>query len=132
MGVKDVELILARQFASCIATPVVIVDTELNIIFYNESAEPILGSRFDETGEMPADAWAKADFTDEAGSPLPPEALPLPRVLSERAPVHGTMRARAFDGVKRHLAVTAFPIIGLTGQLLGGVAIFWEPPTPCA
>jgi PAS domain-containing protein len=131
MAPKDVELILARQLASYISTPMVIVDPELNVVFYNESAEPILGSRFDETGEMPATVWARAEFTDESGTPLSLDELPLPRVLRDGGPVHGTICVRSLDQVKRHLAVTAFPLIGLAGHILGALAIFWEPPTRC-
>ena len=51
---KPIQIILARQLASCLATPILIVDTEGNAHFLNESAEAILDQRFDETGEVPA------------------------------------------------------------------------------
>ena len=55
---KPIQIILARQFASTLAMPILIVDTEGTLIFYNEPAEAILDQRFDETGEMSADLWS--------------------------------------------------------------------------
>jgi len=51
---KDIEVILSRHLASCLAMPIFIVDPVGNLLFYNEPAELILGRRFEETGEMPA------------------------------------------------------------------------------
>ena len=51
---KSIQIILARQLASCIATPVLLVDAQNALIYYNEPAEAIFNQRFDETGEMPA------------------------------------------------------------------------------
>ena len=39
------------------------------------------------------------------------------------------MRIVGRDGVLRSLVVTALPLEGSRGQLLGGLAMFWEPPT---
>ena len=55
---KEIQVILARQLAGCLAMPILIVDTAGTLIFYNEPAEAILNQRFEETGEMPADAWS--------------------------------------------------------------------------
>ena len=42
MAQKDIELILTRQLASYLATPVFIVDAIGTLVFYNEPAEVIL------------------------------------------------------------------------------------------
>jgi len=54
-GSKSIQIILARQLASCVAAPILLVDTEGTLVYYNESAEEIFNRRFDETGEMGAD-----------------------------------------------------------------------------
>jgi PAS domain-containing protein len=127
MSQKEIEVILTRQLASYLAMPVFIVDSLGNLIFYNEPAEMILGLRFEETGEMPAAEWATAFMPmDEAGTPLKPEALPLMIALAERWPTHGDFYIRGLDNVRRHIEVTAFPLIGQAGRNLGAVAIFWE------
>src|SRR5262249_43344858 len=58
MSQKEIEMILARQLASCLALPIFLVDPSGALVFYNEPAEAILGRRFEETGEMPASEWS--------------------------------------------------------------------------
>ena len=128
---KDIEVILTRHLASCIALPMFIVDAAGNLVFYNEPAELLIGRRFEETGEMAALEWSTLfTFTDEAGAPIPPESLPLMIALVDRRPAYRTLWALALDGARRHIGVTAFPLIGQTERLLGAAAIFWEVP-PC-
>jgi len=55
---KPIQLILARQLCSSLAVPILLVDTEGTLIFYNEPAEVILDQRFEESGEMAADTWS--------------------------------------------------------------------------
>lgn len=75
-------MILFRQLASYLAMPVFLVDPVGNLVFYNESAERILGLRYEETGEMPVDEWSTVFVPcDESGEPLPPEALPLVQTM---------------------------------------------------
>lgn len=129
MAQKAIELILARQLASCLAMPIFIVDRAGVLVFYNEPAEKVLGLRFDETGEMGADEWAtKFEATDDDGAAMPRESIPLYVALAEHQPAHGTFWIRGLDGQRRYIAVTAFPIIGQAERHLGAIAIFWETP----
>jgi len=70
MGRPGIEIILMRQLASYLAVPILIVDHKLDLLFFNESAEPILGCRFDETGEIRRNEWTRlfrpADAIDPA------------------------------------------------------------------
>jgi PAS domain-containing protein len=127
MSQKEIEVILTRQLASYLAMPVFIVDTQGNLVFYNEPAEKILGRHFEETGEMPAAEWV-AVFTprDEKGLPLPPKSLPLMIALAEARPVHRSFWIRGMDNVLRHIETTAFPLIGQGMRSMGAVSIFWE------
>jgi hypothetical protein len=121
------EIILARQFASTLNMPVFLVDPAGNLLFFNEPAEPILGKRFEEIGEMPAAEWSTV-FTplDLDGAPLSPEALPLMITLTEHRPAHRTFSIVGLDHVQRKVDVTSFPVIGVGDRVLGAVAIFWE------
>ena len=44
----------------------------------------------------------------------------------QRRPVSRTMWMRSLDSRWRHLQVTAFPLIGEAGTVLGAMSIFWE------
>jgi PAS domain-containing protein len=124
---KEIELILARQLASCLTMPIIIVDPSGNLIYYNESAEVILGRRFEENGEMSVDEWSMLFRpTDDAGTPLAPETRPLLIALTQHSPAHRELWLQGLDGVRRHIEVTAFPLNGQGERYLGAVAIFWE------
>jgi hypothetical protein len=123
---KSIQIILARQLASGIATPVLLVDAQNALIYYNEPAEAVFNQRFDETGEMPASEWtSRFTAVDEDRNPIPPTERPMGRVLAECAPVSRTMWMRVSGGDWRHLNVTAFPLVGEKGQLFGAMSIFW-------
>ncbi len=124
---KPIQIILARQFASTLAMPILIVDTEGTLIFFNESAEVILGRRFEETGEIAADTWSTLfAMEDEERKPIAQEARPTMLALSERKPFSRTVWMRCGNREWRHVNITAFPVIGETRQFLGAQMIFWE------
>lgn len=131
MSQKEIEIILLRQLASCLAMPIFIVDAGGNLVFYNEPAERILGRRFEETGEMPATDWGTAwTPTDESGAPLPPEALPLSIAMAERSLAHARLWIRGLDNVPRYIEAVAFPIMGQHERHLGAVCVLMERPQP--
>jgi PAS domain-containing protein len=126
---KELEVILMRQLADCLAMPIFIVNAQGALLFYNEPAEVLLGQRFEETGELSTNQWATAFVpTDHHNRPLPPEKVPLVIALRERRPVHAAFRIRGLDHVVRNIQATAFPLIGRANRFLGAVAIFWEAP----
>lgn len=130
MTQHPIEVILAKRLASHLAMPIFLVDPMGNLLFYNELAERLLGQRFDETGEVPLEQWSTAsEPMDDAGRPLPPSELPL-LALDKREPAHRRISIRGFDGVRRHIAVTALPLEGVTGRFVGAMAVFWEQNAP--
>ena len=125
MAQKSIEVILMRQLASCLTTPVFIVDPEGSLIFFNEPAEEMLGRSFEETGEMPS-AELAALFSGNAGSPgLPPAELPITRALRERRPTCGAVSITGQDNQRRQVEVSAIPLVGLGDRQLGVVAFVY-------
>ena len=124
---KSIQIILARQLASCIATPILLVDAEGTLVYYNEAAEAIVNQRFDETGEMPPSEWTtRIAAMDDDRQPVPPDERAMMRVIHKRRPVSQTMWLRSSDGEWRHVHVTTFPLIGERDTLFGALTIFWE------
>lgn len=127
MSQKEVEVILTRQLASYLVMPIFIVDPAGNLLYYNEPAEVILSHRFEETGEMPVAEWSTIfEPTDASGAPVPAQELPLVIALRERRPAHKDFWIRGLDGKRRHLGVTAVPLVGQAERFLGALALFWE------
>ncbi len=124
---KEIEVILARHLASCLAMPIFIIDEQGSLVFYNEPAELILGRRFEEAGEVNLDEWTKIiTITDKAGGPIPHEERPLVYALNQRRPTFRQIWLTAFDNIPRFIAITTFPLIGQADRFLGAMAIFWE------
>jgi PAS domain S-box-containing protein len=123
----DVEIILMRQFASYLALPIFVVDPKGDLIYFNEPAEELLGVRYDETGEMPLDEWANGFIpTDNDGNVVPQDENPLVIALEQQHPAHSELWIQGRDGHRRHLSVTAFPLLGQHDRHLGAAAIFWQ------
>ncbi len=128
MPQQPIELILLRHWASYIETPVWIVDGAGDLVFYNEAAEPILGRRFDEVGEINAAELAELfTTTNPDGSPMENRDLPIVVALLDGVPAHGRFRIRTLDHAWREIEVTALPIHGQGSRHLGAMAMFWEP-----
>jgi PAS domain-containing protein len=126
---RHLVLILARNFASRLATAVFLVDAKGRVIFFNEAAEALLGTKFQEGHGMTAEEYtAFFRATDDHGEPLVPAHAPLGIALRQGVPAHGPVRITGADGVERRLEATAFPLLAHAGDLVGGISIFWERP----
>jgi PAS domain-containing protein len=124
-----IELILVRELATGLAVPTFVVDAAGDLVYVNEAAEGLLGLRFEEFGEVSFADWTTAFAPrTKGGQRADPETHPLAVAIRQRRPVHGPLRTVGRDGIPRSLVVTALPLEGSRGQLLGGLAMFWEPP----
>jgi PAS domain-containing protein len=124
---KHLVLILAREFASSLSTPTLVVDARGYLVFYNEAAEAVVGRRFSETGEMPLDDWVAAfEPRTVESEPLSPERRPARIAFDERRASHLRYLVTSAEGVEREVEVTAFPLFAHTDEFVGIVAIFWQ------
>ena len=127
MSQQEIEVILARHLAEYLAMPIFIVNPAGDLIFYNEPAEAILGTRYNETGIMSAREWSTMfEQADQEGIPIPPDELPLLIALKKRRSAHKNFWIHGLDGKLREIEVTAFPLVGQADRFLGAIAIFWE------
>ena len=121
-----VELILLRQLASYLAMPIFLVGADGDLLYFNEPAEPLLGLRFDEVGELSIEEWLTAFHpAHEDGSVMEPNAVPLVVALRERRSTHARLTISGLDGVRRVIETTSFPLSGQGDRLLGAIALFW-------
>jgi PAS domain S-box-containing protein len=124
---KSLPLILAREFASNLATPLVILDENGSIVFFNEPAERIIGQTPAELGNLAEREW-RARFSAHRldGTPVGNDDQPTAVARRERQPAHETLVYTMLDGQQRTLSVTAIPLLGREQGLAGVVAVFWE------
>ena len=122
-----VELILARQLASRLAVPVLVVDARGDTLFFNEPAELIFGRSFDEIDALPFEertAILAPRLPD--GRPMPVHGLPGMVAMRDRRPAHATFHMSGFDGVLRAVAATAIPLESAGGHVLGAFVVMWS------
>ena len=127
---KSLLLILARELASNVATPIFVVDPDGTLVFYNEPAEKVLGAAFATTGELSFDEWgARWNPEDPDGGAIEPRDLPLALAFRDKRAAHASMWITALDGVRRLLSITSVPLLGAEDELMGAIAIFWQAPS---
>ncbi len=127
MSQQEIEVILSRQLAEYLELPIFIVDPAGALLYYNAPAESVLGTRYAETGPMPASEWSTI-FTpvDQKGQAIKPEDLPLMIAIIKQHPAHSSFWIQGMDETMRQIEVTAFPLIAQANRFLGAIAIFWE------
>jgi PAS domain-containing protein len=126
MAQHDVGLILMRQLASGLAVPMFIADEKGDMLYFNEPAEVLLGRHFDEVGDLPLQEQRQIfALRDEQGNLVPADQPPIVVALREQRPVHRRLQMRSLDGRDHAIEVTAFPLLGGGGHLIGVVAMFW-------
>ena len=124
---KSLPLILAREFASNIATPVTVFDEFERLVFFNEPAEQILGQKHAEVGELAPHEWTRLFLVERLdGDPLGLDEMPVGIAHRDRCPAHDTLSFTTQDGSRHEIEVTAFPLLGREDDYYGVVAIFWE------
>jgi len=109
--------------------PILLVDSEGVLLYFNEPAESLLGLRFDDVGELSIDDWLAAFRpAQEDGSVLEPQAVPLVVALREQRPTHERLTITGLDGVRRVIEAPSFPLRGQGDRLLGAITLFWPVP----
>ena len=125
---QSLPLILAREFASNLATPLAVLDAAGRLVFFNEPAGHIIGSTPAELGELSEEEW-RARFSAEHpdGSPAALEEMATVVARREKRPAHGLLLITTLDGHRHKLAVTAIPLLqGPQSELAGCIVLFWE------
>jgi PAS domain-containing protein len=125
---RNVALILARELAVNLATPMCIYDETSSLVYLNEKAEAIIGRYKPDDGVALAQLGRDLQPEDLDGSPVDPDELPSAIVLRERKPAHRVMRVTVVDGSRRTMAVTSIPLFVRADEFVGAFAVFWELP----
>jgi hypothetical protein len=117
---KSLPLILARELAANLATPMFLMDA---------GGMLLLGKSFSELGEIPSGEFGESlQLSTIEGELLRRRDSPSGIAFLEQKPAHQTVMATAYNGVRRTYEATAYPLLGATGEMHGVVAVFWAVP----
>jgi PAS domain-containing protein len=123
---RPLELILARNLLSSLSTPGFLVDSDGEIVFYNDAAGALLGRRFEEVGPMTAEQWTSSYGPfDDAGERIPWEHMDLTHALRGNRPAHSRFFLHTIDGQARRVESSGIPLVGSEG-FHGALVVFWE------
>jgi PAS domain-containing protein len=124
---RSLPLILAREFAANLATPMFLLDASGTLVYYNEAAELMLGRTHAELGPVTANEFgAMLQLANLDGSPLRRRDSPAGVAFINREPSHRTLLATTLDGRQDAFECTAYPLFATTEEMHGVLAVFWK------
>jgi PAS domain-containing protein len=120
-------LILARELAANLATPMFLIDAGGILVFCNEAAELLLGKSYSEIGGITAlEFGAMLELGNVDGTPLRRRDSPAGVAFYEREPAHRTLLATTLEGTRQPFEVTAYPLFGHVDEMHGVLTVFWR------
>jgi len=120
-------VVLARELASNLPTPMFLIDANGMMVFYNDATATILGKTFEEVGEIPsAQFGAGLDLATVDGQPILRRDTPAGVAFFQHRPIHQILQATGFDGRRSTYDAAAHPLFGPDGEMQGVVCVFWE------
>ena len=123
---RSLPLILARELASNLATPMFLLDSEGTLVFFNDAAALLLGKTHAEVGEISSLEFGESlRVSTLDGEPLRRRDTPSGIAFFQHRPAHLRVLATTYDGVRRAFEATSYPLLGATGEMHGVVAVFW-------
>jgi PAS domain-containing protein len=122
MPAQEIEFILSRQLAEYLSTPIALVDHDGKMIYYNESAEHIVGKRYNESGDIESREWDNRFFNDESfNASLNVLDIPFIKVLSMRHIMQGEYWMRNFEEINQKVLIVSVPLVGMAQRELGAI-----------
>jgi PAS domain-containing protein len=123
---KSLVLIRAKHLAESVTTPMLIIDANGTIVFYNEAAGALFDVQFTDVGQLTANDWqTRFNVRDRHDQSFPLDAMPgWIKLQKERVDI-GHVRLTTLAGEDKFLAACAFPLFTSQQQFDGGLVLFW-------
>lgn len=124
---KSLVLIRAKHLAESVTTPMFLIDSVGNMIFFNEAAEAKVGRAFADVGQIPVKEWQEQfRVRGPDDTPYPLESMPGWVKVQEERPGVGEVVFTTYDGRDLSIAVCALPLFSGQDQFEGALVLFWE------
>ncbi len=124
---KSLPLILARELAANLGTPMFLMDARGMLVYYNDAAALLIGKPFGELGEVAGNEFgAMLDLATPDGEPVRRRDSPAGIAFIRRRPAHRKLLTTSYDGARRLVEATAYPLFGGGGEMHGVVSVFWD------
>jgi hypothetical protein len=127
MATRSVELILAKQLAGLLVSPIMLFDAGGTMVYFNEPMEALLGRSFGVTGPMVRGEWSAAfHFEDLEGGDLEASETPLSAAFNGGQAGQITCWIVGIAGTRAKIRLTTVPIEGAGDVHHGVLAIITQ------
>jgi PAS domain-containing protein len=124
---RPIELILLRELARRLSTPVTLYNANWRLVYLNPAAEALFALDYEELGEITlAEAMAIMRPTDINGAPITAEHMPVGIALRQQQAQQANIWVHDAGGVAHRVAITSIPLRGQGGGALGAMSILWK------
>ena len=124
---KSLPLILARELAANLSTAMFLLDATGTLVYFNDAAETIIGKPFGELGEISANEFGQVlHMTDRSGATIRRRDSPGGVAFIQHRPSHQVLYVTGYDGTRRLVEATAYPLFGAAKEMHGVVSVFWQ------
>jgi predicted ATPase len=118
---------LAREVAEHVATPMFLLDAVGTLVYFNDAGATLIGKPFSEIGQITATQFGGVlQLTTTSGEPLRRRDSPAGIAMFERRPFHQRIMATGYDGVRRTIDTSAYPLLNELGKNDGVLCVFWQ------
>ncbi len=132
-GAKSLPLILARELAANLSTAMFLLDENGTLVYFNDAAETIIGKAFAELGEISANEFGEVlHMSDRDGEAIRRRDSPGGVAFLQHRPSHQILYVTGYDGNRRLVEATAYPLFGAAKEMHGVVSVFWQLPEDAA
>lgn len=118
---------LAREIAEHVPTPMFVLDAVGTLVYFNDAGATLIGKPFSEIGPIGAVEFAGAlRMTTTSGELLRRRDSPAGVAFFQRRPSHQRVIVTGYDGARRTVDTTAYPLLNERGENDGIIAVFWQ------
>ena len=118
---------LAREVAEHVPTPMFVLDAVGTLVYFNDAGATLIGTPFSQVGQIGAAEFADVlQLATTSGEPLRRRDTPAGVAMFQRRPAHQRLMATGYDGVRRTIDTSAYPLLNERGENDGVICVFWQ------
>jgi predicted ATPase/class 3 adenylate cyclase len=118
---------LAREVAEHVPTPMFVLDAVGTLVYFNDAGATLIGKPFSQIGQIGAAQFADVlELATTSGERLRRRDTPAGVAMFQRRPAHQRLMATGYDGVRRTIDTSAYPLLNEFGENDGVLCVFWQ------
>jgi PAS domain-containing protein len=122
---------LAREIVQHVPTPMFVLDAVGTLVYFNDAGAKLIGKPYSEIGPIGAAEFGDVlQLTSTSGELLRRRDSPAGIAFFQNRPSHQRVVVTGYDGVRRTVDASAYPLLNERGDNDGIIAVFWQEAVP--